>query len=613
MKKTLLPLGGGLLLTTLLGAAGCQSHPREPGDSRTASNRQSPANPSAGSMTRPALSHIAPRTSYNVRDFGAAGDGVKLDSPAINRAIDAAVAAGGGTVVLPPGTYLSGSVHLKSNINLQIDAGAVLLGAPQTPENNPYDPVEPWEGHAYQDGGHTYFHNSLIWGENLVNVSITGRGMINGGGMINQDGTEDQITGFAAAAGTINRPPTNPNGASTQDAASAPATRPAFRGFNAPNPGNKAIALKLCKNVLIRDVTIYHGGHFAILTTGVDMLTIDNVMIDTNRDGMDIDCCRNVMVSNCRVNSPTDDGICPKSTLALGELRITENMTITNCEVSGFQEGTLLDGTMKPYRNRDGSIGGTGRIKMGTESNGGFRNVTISNCTFRSCRGLALEEVDGGILENFAISNLTMMDIAGYPIYITTGQRNRGPNVTSPSVMRNITISHVIATGVDATSGIQITGLPDMPIENLRIEDVRIHYNGGGTREQADRVPPELNKGYPEPSRVGVMPAYGLYARHVKDLELANLRFTFEQPDARPAIAAVDVHGLEIDNLKAQLGQGVTAARFEGVTGVTIRNSPLLSANGAINQSDTIRPAGSVQSNFTGVPTPTNRKPTDQE
>jgi polygalacturonase len=589
MNTKISPLGGHLLLAGILGVAGCQNSPRQ----NNPKPYLPPSQSSFSSMTRPAISHVAPKTVYNVRDYGAAGDGVKLDSPAINRAIDAAVAAGGGTVLLPPGTYLSASIHLQSNIDLRIDTGAVLLGAPQTPENNPYDPVEEWHGNAYQDGGHTYFHNSLIWGENLVNVSITGRGMINGGGLINQDGTEDRISGFAAGAGTLARF----NTSAPADAASRPANnRPNF--FNAPNPGNKAIALKLCKNVLIRDVTIYHGGHFAILTTGVDVLTIDNVTIDTNRDGMDIDCCRNVMVSNCRVNSPVDDGICPKSTFALGENRITENMVITNCEVSGFQEGTLLDGTMKPYKNRDGSIGGTGRIKMGTESNGGFRNVTISNCTFRSCRGLALEEVDGGILENFAISNLTMMDISGYPIYITTGQRNRGPNVTAPSVMRNITISHVIATGVDATSGIQITGLPHMPIENLRLEDIRIHYNGGGTKESADRVPPELDRGYPEPSRIGITPAYGLFARHVKDLELANLRFTFEQPDFRPAISAMDVHGLEVDNLKAQLSEGVPAARLEAVTGFVSRNSPLLEGNNAIMKSDTLRPAQSVTPNF---------------
>ena len=360
------------------------------------------------------------KTVFNVRSFGATGDGTNLDSPAINQAILAASEAGGGTVFVPAGTYLCGSIHLTNNIHLYLDAGAVLLGAPQA--MNAYDPTEAWSGQAYQDGGHTYFHNSLIWGENLTNVSITGNGMINGSGLVSDDELLDEMCGFSSWSPT-NRAPqleTNPPPARL---------------------GNKAIALKLCRNVLLRDITIFHGGHFAILVTGCDNLTVDNVTMDTDRDGIDIDCCRNTTVSNCRINSPRDDGLCPKSTFALGRNVITENLTIVNCQVSGFQEGTLLDGTMKPAR-------GTGRIKFGTEANGGFRNVTIANCTFRGCHGLALEEVDGGIMENISINNLTMMDVVGYPIYLTTGERNRGPDVTTPSRMRNIFISNVVASGL---------------------------------------------------------------------------------------------------------------------------------------------------------------------
>jgi hypothetical protein len=230
----------------------------------------------------------------------------------------------------------------------------------------------------------------------------------------------------------------------------------------------------------------------------------------------------------------------------------------------------LLDGTMKPSRAKNG------RIKFGTEANGGFRNVTVANCTFRGCRGLALEEVDGGIMENITINNLTMMDVAAYPIYITTGKRNRGPNVTVSSRARNILISNVIATGVEPMSGIQITGLPEQPIEGVRLDNIRIDFKGGGTKANAERVPPELGTVYPEPSRVGTMPSYGLFARHVRGLEVANIRFSFEKEDLRPPIVCVDVDGLEIDNFKAQLAEGVPAARFEGVKGLVVRNSPML-------------------------------------
>lgn len=486
------------------------------------------------------------KTVFNVRDYGATGDGKTLDSPAINQAIIACAAAGGGTVWIPAGTYLSGSIRLTNNLNLHIDAGATILAAPAN--LNAYDPTEEWEGQAYQDGGHTYFQNSLIWGVGLTNVSITGRGMIHGKGLTRSSALFDKMNKF-----------------NVWDKPNAPRTNlPPVR------IGNKAIGLKLCRDVLLRDFTIYKGGHFGVLATGCDQLTIDNVTMDTERDGIDVDCCRNTVISNCRINSPADDAICPKSSFALGKNVITENMTIVNCQVSGFEMGTLLDGTMKPRNN------GNGRIKLGTEANGGFRNITIANCTFRACRGLALEEVDGGIMENITINNLTMMDVPRYPIYITTGKRNRGPNVTEPSRARRIIISNVIATGCEPMSGIQITGLPEQPIEGVRLENIWLVFQGGGTKEDAARVPKELGTGYPEPQNLGMMPAYGLFARHVRDLELANIRVSFEKDDQRPAMVCVDVDGLEIDNFKAQLADGVTPARFEDVQRLVIRNSPVL-------------------------------------
>lgn len=483
--------------------------------------------------------------TFNVRDFGATGDGVTLDSPAIDKAIAACAGAGGGTVLVPAGTYLCGSIHLTNNLNLEIATGATILGAPQN--LNAYDETEPFPSGAYQDGGHCYFHNSLIWGENLTNVFITGHGMINGGGLDRNPKILDAMCGYEH----FGTPNTNE--------------------FKPVRIGNKAIALKLCRNVVIRDITIFHGGHFAILATGCDLLTIDGITIDTNRDGIDLDCCRNSIVSNCRVNSPLDDGICPKSTMALGERRITENLTIVNCQVSGFLEGTLLDGTMKPHGR------GHGRIKFGTESSGGFRNCTIANCTFRSCRGLAIEEVDGGILENITVNNLSMTDVPEYAIYLTTGKRNRAPDIKNHSRMRNILISNVIADGVATQSGIQITGLPEQPIEGVRLENIRLISKGGGTEKDAAIVPPELGTGYPEPAKIGTMPAYGIFARHVKDLELANIHFNFTKTELRPALAFTDVSGLEIDNVKAQVADGVKSAKFaDDIKNPVIRNSPSL-------------------------------------
>src|SRR6202012_843068 len=254
---------------------------------------------------------------YNVRDFGAKGDGKNLDSKAIDKAINAAANKGGGRVYLPAGNYLSGSIHLKSNISLYLEQGATIIATDDDP-GSAYDQEEQTVNTIYQDSGHSHFHNALLWGENLHDVSILGPGTIWGKGLI-KDYKKDS------------------------------------------KEANKSLVLYNCRNVIIRDVTFFHGGWFAILATGVDNLTIDNVRIDTNRDGMDIDCCRNVHVSNCSVNSPYDDGICLKSTYVLGFARATENVTITNCQVSAYDEGSFLDGT---YKREDKQAYRTGRIKF---------------------------------------------------------------------------------------------------------------------------------------------------------------------------------------------------------------------------------------------------------
>ena len=385
---------------------------------------------------------------FNVRDYGAKGDGKTLDSPAINAAIEAAVRDGGGQVLLPAGTYLSGSIRLKSNIDLHLSAGCTILAAPASMKA--YDPSESFGGFPeYQDGGHTYFHNSLIWAEGQTNVSITGHGMIDGQGLTKKD-TEKAGKVQGGSIGT----------------------------------GDKAIALKLCRNILIRDVTIFRGGHFAIITTGCDRGTIDNVTIDTNRDGIDIDCCKYITVSNTKVNTPSDDAIVLKSSYALKKAVPCEHILITNCLVTGYKLGTFLDGTYQP----EAVNWVCGRIKLGTESNGGYRNITISNCTCVWSSGLAFEEVDQGRMENICVTNIAMEHVHHYPIYITTGCRNRGPKeVTQPSSARNIQISNVIATDCDSLCSIIVTGMKDEPIRNVWLSNIRLTFRGGGTKDLVKR------------------------------------------------------------------------------------------------------------------------------
>lgn len=510
-----------------------------------------------------ALSLIAAESGqgFNVRNYGAVADGVTLDHHAFNNAIEAAAAAGGGTVRVPAGNYLCGSIRLKSRINLHLEAGALVIAAPS--RMNVYDETEDFIPPAYQDGGHTYFRNSLIWGENLDHVSITGTGMIDGRGTWNEeDGliawnpVLDRMSGCASEGERLPLK-LGPDGKPLPNNGLPPVRR-----------GNKAIALKLCKNVLIRDVTIYRAGHFAILATGCDNITMDNLNIDTNRDGINIDCCRNVMVSNCRVNAPYDDAITPKSSYALGELRLTENLMIVNCLVSGFEVGSLIDGTMVPGKNQ------VGRIKFGTESSGGFRNVTIANCTFRCSMGLALQSVDGGIMENVTVSNISMTDVRKYGLYITTGNRNRTPGVTTHSRMRDIRISNVIMDGVEKMAGIILTGLPEQPIENLRLENIRMTTKGGGTLKDAQKSIPEAG-GYPKATWAGDLSAYGIFARHIKGLDLADIDIDFERPEMRPAARFENIDGLCVDRFVARVGEGVDTAVFtEDVRDVEIFRSP---------------------------------------
>lgn len=436
---------------------------------------------------------------YNVRDYGAKGDGKTLDHGAVNRAIDACVKDGGGRVFLPAGTYLCGSIRMKSNVELHLAAGATILAAPSSMKA--YDEAELWEGPQYQDGGHTFFHNSLIWAEGAQNVSITGRGTIDGQGLTKKD----KEKGGNVQGGSIGM-------------------------------GDKAIALKLCRNILIRDITIFRGGHFAIIVTGCDRGTIDNVTIDTNRDGIDIDCCKYITVSNTKVNTPSDDAIVLKASYALKAPVPCEHIMITNCLVTGYKLGTFLDGTYQP----EPVNWVCGRIKLGTESNGGYRNIAISNCTCMWSSGLAFEEVDQGKMENIVVSNITMSHVHHYPIYITTGCRNRGPkDVTQPSSARDIFINNVVADDVDSLAGIIVTGMEGEPVRNVCLSDIRIQYRGGG--KKVDKPYREQGTNYPEPRWAGPTPAYGLYARHVDGLTLRNVQFELMRPDERPEVITDDV------------------------------------------------------------------------
>jgi polygalacturonase len=474
--------------------------------------------------------------ALDVRTFGSRGDGKTLDTDAINKAIAAAAAAGGGRVYFPAGNFLSYSIRLKNDVSLYLSEGATLIAADSVSQvGRGYDAAEPFEFDKFQDYGHSHFHNSLIWGEDLHNVAILGPGRIWGRGL---------------SKGTGPGPQAEDSGV-----------------------GNKAISLKNCRNVTLRDFSILHGGHFGILATGVDNFTIDNLKIDTNRDGIDVDCCRNVHISNTSVNSPWDDAICLKSSFGLGVSRATEMVTITNCFVSGnFEEGALLDGTFKRFDPAE-RIPHTGRIKFGTESNGGFKNIAISNCVFDGCQGLALETVDGGLLEDVTISNITMRDIITAPIFMRLGRRMRGPEGVPIGQLRRVLISGIVVSNCASRISSIISGIPGHQIENVKISDVYVEHAGGGTAATAAIEPPEAENAYPEPTMFGATPSHGFYIRHAKNVELSDIEIVPLKEDARPLVALNDVQGADFSRLRIHPAAGVPSFSMKSVEGFSVSAS----------------------------------------
>ncbi|HXW92114.1 MAG TPA: glycoside hydrolase family 28 protein [Terriglobales bacterium] len=478
------------------------------------------------------------RDAYDVTAFGARGDGKTLDTAAINQAITAAAARGGGTVTFPAGTYLSYSIRLESNVGLKLGHGCTLVAA----EGTGYDAAEsnlPWEN--YQDYGHNHWHNSLLWGEQLHDVSISGPGMIWGRGLSRGEGP----------------PPL----------------------AETPGAGNKSIAFKNCSNVVLRDFSILHGGHFGILATGVDGLRIENLQIDTNRDGMDIDCCRNVHIAHCSVNSPWDDAIVLKSSYALGFARATEMVTIHDCLVTGgYEEGTLLKGTFKhfdPERQLEpyAEEWRTGRIKFGTESNGGFKNITIANCVFDSCHGLAVESVDGAHVEDIAITNLTMRQIYEAPIFIRLGSRMRGPAGAAVGVIRRVLISNVVCSNATSPICSIISGVPGHNVEEVRLSNIVIEHEGGGTPQQAKLRVPEKETEYPDPDMFGAMPAHGFFLRHVRGIEMDGIKILARNRDERPAFVLEDVEDASFTRPQVPVVAGVPLFALSEVENFRLRDS----------------------------------------
>lgn len=441
---------------------------------------------------------------YNVRDYGARGDGMTKDTTAVQAAIDACVQAGGGLVYFPTGRFLSGTITLKNHVTLHLSAGAVLLGS-----SDPGDyAARPFPARDLDVGGFEVW--ALVYAEGAQNIGIEGPGTIDANG-----GPFPPAKHSPDVAGSV---------------------RP------------RAVFLKNCRRVQFKDATVRESAMWSVHLALCERVFIQGISVFSslfvNQDGIVLDSCRDASVSDCFVNT-YDDAIVIKASFP----EPCVNITITNCVLTSR----------------------CAAIKFGTQSLGGFRNVSISNCAFYDCGlgGVKFLTVDGGDLEDVTVSNISMTNVSA-PIFFRLGNRGQDfgfREVARPrpvARLRNVIVSGIRATvsrlefwphrkeplRTGATMG--IAGLLGHPVEGVVLENIHVTYPGGGTLEEARRTDiPERENAYPENTTFGVLPAYGFYLRHARGITLSHVHLELEKPDLRPALICDDVEDLELSNFRA--------------------------------------------------------------
>jgi polygalacturonase len=437
----------------------------------------------------------------SVRNFGAKGDGTTKDTQAIQAALDKAAVAG-GTVEFSPGRYLSGTLHLRSNITVQIEKGATLVFSPDDEDFDPYETLPyrmaavpkkterqvdfvnhlPSERRkhsappAWDDTETSYFHYALLSGDGVSNVTIEGSGEIDG-----------------------NR---------------------VRRG------GPKPIGIRSSKWITVRGITIRNAPNYNISFLGTDHIEVEGVrLINGFADGIDLDSCHYVRITNSYVDV-WDDAICPKASMALGKLRSTEHLVVANC---------ILRTSCSNF-------------KFGTETEGGLNNVSVTNCVMRRrdtgrrpMAGIAIESVDGGNVNNIVVSNIAMEDVVA-PVFIRLGSRGRGMEKPAPGSIQNVSIRNVVATGASLASS--ITGVEGERVRNVTIDGLNVTAVGGVAVR--DLSVPEFAAKYPDADMFGELPVLAMYVRHADGLTLQSLKVHAGTADGRPAVIFDDVTRLEM-------------------------------------------------------------------
>ena len=429
--------------------------------------------------------------SIDITKAGAKAGGAKDNAPAIQKAIDKVSKAGGGTVVVPAGEFLTGPLELKSGVELHLEMGARLLGVANI---DAYD-----KAHNIIDGRKSN-HSALIYAYKQKNIAVTGLGTIDGQG-----------------------------------------GDPAFNvGKEDPGGRPMIILFRECKDVAVKDVRLENSAHWVEYYTDCERVMVSGVKVyshcNYNNDGIDIES-KDVVVEGC-IFDCEDDAICLKG----ASDNLCENVSVSNCvAASNCNAIKLGTGSTKGYRNVTIS-----NITVRSASEDNFRHwsTKIPGITAPTTviSGIAVEMVDGGLCENVTISNIAMRDVQT-PIFIRMGRRCES-KLPGGSRMKGIVISGVTAVSESMMSS-SITGVPGLYPENIYLSDIDITAPGGGTADMANIEVPEAEDSYPENRKLGhTLPASGLYIRHANNVYLSNVRFHFREPDARPLIVTDDCNNV---------------------------------------------------------------------
>jgi hypothetical protein len=484
---------------------------------------------------------------FSPRQFGAIGDGKTLDSPAINAAIDVCSKAGGGVVYCSPGKYLCGTVELKSNVTLYLEAGAVILGSTNVKQYTPKPGPDP-----NSDAGQGH----LIYARDIENVSVVGPGKIDGQGR-----------SFWVPS---NRKPV-PDSEKWTDR----------RHFDWKPLARISPMIELinCTNLRLESIEIVGASGWTLRPINctrvfIHGIIIKNPAIGPNTDGIDLTGCQQVTISDCLIDTG-DDAICLKSENPYGEApRLSRDIAVTNCILTSS----------------------TNAFKIGTASQGGFENITFSNSTIvssdpdlasRMIAGIAIEMVDGGWIAGLVISGIQIQD-ARAPLFIRRGDRaNRF--ATDKAGLRGVVIDGVHATGAILTSS--ITGIPGMDVEDVRLANFHVDTVMPGEKEWLKPSVPEVPAGYPESRMFGWLPASGLYCRHVRGLSLRDVTFTAPTHEWRNTMIFDDVRQLNFDGFRSTSAIGgvppllLTNTRDVWISGATAPMNSIALARIEGNQS----------------------------